>query len=64
MEDKKITAFRVLVSGEATTFDSIDTAISYLRGQYIYGKIDNLIVETVKLTLNEYREEVEKQDNK
>lgn len=61
-ETALITVFRVFVSGEPATFDKIDDAIYYLRSQAIYNKIESLSVQSINMTIKEYKLEVEKQE--
>lgn len=60
-----ITVFRVFVSGEPQTFDDMDAAVTYLRSQAVHSeafKHSPLTIESAKVTIDQYRLEVERQE--
>lgn len=63
MEDYFIRVFRIFVSGDPSTFDSIDAAIGYIRGQTIQNNITGLVMETAYIKLSSYMIEVERQES-
>ncbi len=58
----QIRAFRVYVSGEAATFDSLDTAIGYIRSQAGPNNVGMISLETVHITAGQYAVEVDTQE--
>lgn len=60
-----ITVFRVFASGEPQTFDDVDSAVAYLRGQAAHSealKHSPLTIESARITAAQYRLEVDKQE--
>jgi len=62
VEEQEIQAFRVYVSGQPQTFDSLDVAVDYLKSMADLDKIAEVTLETTRLTREEYRLEVEDQE--
>jgi hypothetical protein len=65
MSQDLVTVFKVLVSGEPHIFDDIDSAVAYLRAQALNSQaLSNspLVIESSKISIEQYRLEVEKQD--
>jgi hypothetical protein len=60
-----ITVFRVFASGEAQTFDDMDSAVAYLKSQAEHSEAllySPLTLESAKVTIEQYRYEVDRQE--
>jgi hypothetical protein len=62
--EPQIQAFRVFVSGAPSTFDSIDTALDFIRAEAVHNRIEHLTMESVRLDLADYNREVAQQEGK
>lgn len=60
----EIQAFRVYVSGVASTFRELDNAIAYVRAEALHNRIENLALASVTLDLSEYEREVAEQEER
>ncbi len=57
-----IQAYRIYVSGVASTFGQLDDALAYARAEAFHNRIENIAFASVSMDLSEYEREIAEQE--